>query len=185
MNIRETAQEYKRYTCEEIESWETDERFELIDGVIHMMSPPTRTHQKISGEIFNQLYNFLKGKTCEVYSAPFAVYLGDNDTRVEPDIIVVCDKSKLTDKGCKGAPDLVIEILSPTTSKHDRITKFNKYMAALVREYWIVDPADKAISVYVLENNKYFAYAYGDADVITVSVLRGCQINTADVFNDS
>jgi len=182
VKVSEIIQKYKLYTCDEIESWDTDERFELIDGVIYMMSSPMRIHQKISGELFVQLYNFLKGKTCEVYSAPFAVYLSGNDTRVEPDIVVVCDKSKLIDKGCKGAPDLVIEILSPSTAKHDRITKFNKYLQTGVREYWIVDPDSQTISVHTLESGKYVVSAYSDDDKIPVNVLEGCEIKAREVF---
>ena len=110
------------------------DRIELIDGYPVMMAPPTGAHQKISGELFGQLRDYLKGKKCEVYHAPFAVRPferdgerpEDVDTLVELDISVICDPSKLDDTGCKGAPDLVMEILSPSTKRHDRFTKFNR-----------------------------------------------------------
>jgi len=184
MDIKEAMSEYKLRTCNEIESWDTDERFELIDGVIYLMSPPNRAHQKICGELYRQLANFLFGKKCEVYIAPFAVYLSGNDTRVEPDIVVVCDKSKLTNKGCEGTPDLVIEVLSPSTSRYDKINKYNKYLEAGVREYRIVDIEYKIISVYNLENGKYTCDVYSDENTIPVSVLDGCQIIAKDVFSE-
>ena len=182
MKVKEAVLEYRRYTCAEIESWDTDERFELIDGVIYVMASPSRAHQKISGSLFYQLYNFLKGKTCEVYSAPFAVYLDKNDTLVQPDIVVVCDKSKLTDSGCDGAPDLIVEILSPSTSRHDKVTKLNRYLQAGVREYWIVDTEAKTVMVHILENEKYIAHAYDHTSTIPVNVLEGCEIIAGDVF---
>ena len=136
------------YTFADCLTWGENERIEIINGEAVMMAPPSRTHQKISGELFRQIANFLEGKKCEVYAAPFAVRLfekdGDTpedvDTIVEPDISVVCDHNKLDKHGCKGAPDLVMEILSPSTMRHDRFTKFNLYQRAGVREYWIVDP---------------------------------------------
>ena len=123
------------YTFADCLTWGESERIEIINGEAVMMAPPSRTHQEVSGALFAQLYTFLEGKKCRVYSAPFAVRLfekdGDNpedvDTMVEPDISVVCDSSKLDDAGCKGAPDLVMEILSPSTMRHDRFTKFNLY----------------------------------------------------------
>jgi Uma2 family endonuclease len=173
------------YTCEEIDSWDDDNRYELIDGELYMMAPPTRIHQKISGELFRQLSNFLLGKPCEVYPAPFGVKLNKNNkTRVEPDITVVCDKKKLDDAGCNGAPDLIIEILSPSNHRHDRMTKFNKYLQAGVREYWIVDPKEKIVTVNILEKGKYYNKNYDNIDTIPVSVLEGCEIDLKGVFLD-
>ena len=135
--------EKERYTLADALTWDEQDRIELIDGYPVMMTSPTRAHQKISGELFGQLRDYLKGKKCEVYHAPFAVRPferagvrpEDVDTLVEPDISVVCDLSKLDDTGCKGAPDLVMEILLPSTKRHDRFTKFNLYQRAGVREY--------------------------------------------------
>lgn len=181
----------KRYTLADILDWDACGQIELIDGIPVMMAPPTRIHQKVSGELFGQIREYLKGKECEVYAAPFAVRLfeqeGDSpkdvDNMVEPDISVICDTSKLDNIGCKGAPDLVIEILSPSTRRHDRITKFNLYRRAGVREYWIVDPSDQSVQSFLLENNAYIArdFAVND-EKIKVNVLQDCVIDLAPVF---
>ena len=150
----------KYYTLADVLCWDDRERWELIDGVPLMMAPPARIHQKIVSEINRQLGNYLKGKKCEVYPAPFAVRLFEEngdlpervDTLVEPDISVICDPSKLDDIGCKGAPDLVIEVISPSSRRHDRVTKFNLYQRAGVQEYWIIDPSVKESLYYVLED---------------------------------
>ena len=180
-----------RYTFADCLTWGESENIEIINGEAVMMSPPSRTHQEVSGALFAQLYTFLEGKKCRVYSAPFAVRPfeqdGDRpedvDTMVEPDISVVCDSYKLDDAGCKGAPDLVMEILSPSTMRHDRFTKFNLYQRAGVREYWIVDPSSKSVQVFVLEDGNYKAQDFGTVgDVIKVNVLDGCFIELSKVF---
>ncbi len=185
--------EQERYTFADVLTWEENDRIELIDGEAYMMAPPSRAHQKISGELFGQLRDYLKGKTCEVYHAPFAVrpferdgeYPEDVDTLVEPDISVVCDPSKLDDIGCKGAPDLVMEILSPSTTRHDRFTKFNLYQRAGVREYWIVDPRDKTVQVFVLEEGRYATKDFGTTgDTVRVNVLEDCTIDLSLVFSE-
>ena len=181
----------KRYTLADVLTWEGEERVELIDGVPVMMAPPVRIHQEISGELFAQLHAYLKGKKCRIYAAPFAVRLferqgdclEDVGTMVEPDIAVVCDPSKLDDIGCKGAPDLVIEILSPSTRRHDKVTKFNLYRLAGVREYWMVDPVEKAIQSFVLENGVYVAQDLKIAgERMNVHILEGCVIDLSEVF---
>ena len=181
------------YTFADCLTWGENERIEIINGEAVMMAPPSRTHQETSGALFSQLYTFLEGKKCRVYSAPFAVRLfernGDRpedvDTMVEPDISVVCDSSKLDDAGCKGAPDLIMEILSPSTMRHDRFTKFNLYQRAGVREYWIVDPSSKSVQVFVLEDGNYKAQDFGTVgDIIKVNVLDGCFIELSKVFSD-
>ena len=176
----------KHYTYADYASWDDDTRYELIDGVAYMMSPaPGRRHQGISGELHRQIKNFLRGKTCKVYDAPFDVRLnaaGDDDTVIQPDIVVVCDQSKLDDKGCNGAPDLVVEILSPSTSGKDRVLKFNKYLQAGVREYWIVDPDNNTVSAHLLKDGQYVTSAYAETDAVPVHVLEGCTISLTDVF---
>ena len=140
--------EKERYTFADCLTWGEDERIEIVDGEAVMMAPPTTAHQLISGEMFRQLANYLEGKKCRAIPAPFAVRLfekdGDSpedvDTMVEPDISIVCDSSKLDKHGCKGAPDMVVEILSPSTQRHDRLVKLGLYQRAGVREYWIVSP---------------------------------------------
>ena len=184
--------EKERYTFADMQTWDDGERTELIDGEVFLMAPaPAREHQKVSGELFAQLHACLRGKRCEVYAAPFDVRLfeknGDSpedvDTVVEPDISVVCDPSKLDDIGCKGAPDLVMEILSPSTTRRDKFTKFNLYQRAGVRECWIVDPSDKSVQVFVLEDGRYTAKDFGAAgDTVRVNVLKDCVIDLSEVF---
>lgn len=183
----------KRYTLSDALTWDESERIELIYGEPVMMAPPVRRHQEALMELSSQLHAYLKGKKCKVYPAPFAVrlferngdYPEDVDTMVEPDISVVCDASKLDDIGCKGAPDLVMEILSPTTQRHDRVTKFNLYQQAGVREYWIVDPVGQSVQVFVLDGEHYAAKDFGTAkDTIKVNVLEDCAIDLSQVFSE-
>jgi len=184
--------EKARYTFADCLAWDEHEQVEIIDGEPILMAPPVVRHQRISGALFAQLYNYLEGKTCEVFSAPFAVRLfeedgdapEDVDTVVEPDLSVICDPGKLDDYGCKGAPDLVMEILSPSTQRHDRITKFNLYQRAGVREYWIVDPMSQTVQVF-LRNGVGFLCpyeAYGIDDAAKVNVLDECVIDLQKVF---
>jgi Uma2 family endonuclease len=138
-------------------------------------------------ELAAQLYTFSKGKTCEVYPAPFGVRLfpredNSDNTFFEPDITVVCDPSKLDDQGCKGAPDMVVEILSPSTARHDFLYKFNAYRRAGVREYWIVNPDEKILQVYILDGDDYKVFGYGADATVPVTVLPDCRIDLAAVF---
>ena len=182
----QVLQKEEYYTYADYAAWDDDARWELIDGAPHMMSPAPRTkHQRLIGEIFRQFSNFLIGKTCEAFVAPFDVRLNADtydDTVVQPDISIVCDKSKIDKKGCRGAPDMIVEILSPSSLGYDRVLKFNKYLQAGVREYWIVDPEGKTVSVHILENGKYVATAYGETDSVPVHVLEGCEIDMGIVF---
>ncbi len=158
------------------------------------MAAPSKIHQKISGELFRQLANYLEGKKCEACSAPFGVRLfeqagdvpEDVDTVVEPDISVVCDRSRLDQYGCKGAPDLIIEILSPSSLRHDRLVKLNLYQRAGVREYWIVDPKNRSVMVFLPDRSGSFRLRedYGREDVAKVSVLDGCFIELSKVFSE-
>ena len=179
------------YTFADVLSWDEDERIEIVSGKVFMMATPSRIHQKITGELFRQLANFLEGKQCEVYAAPFGVRLfeqdGDSaenvDTVVEPDITVVCDPGKLDAQGCKGAPSMIIEILSPSTQRHDRLTKLNLYQRAGVGEYWIVNPEDRTVQVMLLENGIYRVTDVRTArDVIKVNSLEGCYLELEKVF---
>jgi len=189
MEVREAAE---KYNYNDYASWDDGKRYELIDGTIYLMSPaPSEKHQEVSGELYRQLANFLKGKPCKVFSAPFDVCLrgkGDyEDTIVQPDILVVCDKSKLDGKRCNGAPDMIIEVLSPSSVIHDTHIKLNKYLEAGVREYWIADPENKTITVHVLRNNEYVVNIFGIEDdkrnkTISVYVLDGCVMDIKEVF---
>lgn len=153
------------YTVDDIYALPNGERAELIEGQIYYMAPPSRTHQKIAGKLYNCISNYIDSNngSCEPYMAPFAVFLNkDNRNYVEPDISVICDKSKLTDKGCNGAPDWIIEIVSPSSRRMDYYTKLFKYTTAGVREYWIVDPEKNRISVYNLEHEEMNEYSFSD-----------------------
>ena len=183
-----------RYTFADVLLWDGDEHIEIINGEAFMMATPSRIHQKITGELFRQLANFLEGKQCKVYSAPFGVRLfeqdGDRpedvDTVVEPDISVVCDRSRLDEHGCKGAPDLVIEVLSPSTQRHDQLVKLNLYQRAGVREYWIVDPENKTVRVMIQAGDGTLRTheIYRQEDVAKVNALDGCFIELSKVFSE-
>lgn len=181
----------ERYTFADCLTWGENERIEIINGEAVMMAPPSSRHQEICFEIGRQLGNFLEGKRCKVYPAPFGVRLfeerGDRpedvDTMVEPDISVVCDKGKIDQHGCKGAPDLVIEVLSPSSRRHDRFVKLGLYQRAGVREYWLVNPEEATVQVMVLTNDYLLPVAdYGRDDVAKVNVLDGCFIDLGKVF---
>ena len=186
--------EKESFTLADYLEWdEEDGRYELIDGEAYLMAPPTPLHQKTSGEIFRQLANFLEGKKCEVYAAPFGVRLfereGDSpedvDTLVEPDITVVCDKSKLDESGCRGAPELVMEVLSPSSRKHDRLVKLNLYQRAGVKEYWIVNPGEQTVEVLLLEAGRLVPHGfYEKNDIAKVNVLEGCFLELSKVFGE-
>jgi Uma2 family endonuclease len=146
--------------------------------MLEPLTPPLRTLK---------IRNFLEGKPCKVYPAPFRVRLfpkkdRSDNTVVEPDIVMVCNPEKLNDRGCNGSSDLVIEILSPSTIRHDRLVKFRKYQLAGVREYWIVDPDSKTVEIFILENGRYITVRYEDCETAPVTVLPGCQIDLKAVF---
>ena len=153
------------YTTDFIYNLPDGERAELIDGQIYYMAPPTFTHQKLIFELSLAIGNYIKSKKgiCEVIPAPFAVFLNEDDKNyVEPDISVICDKSKLTDKGCTGAPDWIIEIVSPSSKRIDYFIKLFKYRTADVREYWIVDPQRKSVTIYNFEMETMEIYNFTD-----------------------
>lgn len=155
----------KSYTIDDIYNLPDGQRAELIDGQILMMAPPTRKHQDVSGELFGVIRNYIKGRKgdCKVYSAPFAVFLNkDNKTYVEPDISVICDKNKLTEKGCDGAPDWIIEVVSPGSQRRDYMIKLFKYRTSGVREYWVVDPMKSRVIVYDFEHDDMAEYGFSD-----------------------
>ena len=179
----QSAVKEKYYTVDEWLSWDEDVRCELYEGMLIMHAQPTQRHQGILSELHGQLWQFLKGKSCKVYPAPFGVRLSEKeDTAFEPDIVVVCDKSKLDGKICTGPPDLVIEIISPSTERMDRMFKYQKYQESGVREYWIVDPVLNYLQVGVLEGGVYKTTVYDADEVAPVAVLEGCNIILSDVF---
>ena len=177
----------RRYTYTDYYSWDDGKRWELIDGIAYDMAPaPSQEHQTVSGELFVQFHNFLKReKTCKVFYAPFDVRLdpdGKDDTVVQPDILVVCDDAKLDGRSCNGAPDMVIEILSPSSTRHDRVRKLEVYQRYGVQEYWIVDPVSKSVQVHILENGHYGTKVYAETEEVDVHTLDGCSIRLSDVF---
>lgn len=172
----------RKYTYDDYRGWDDGQRYELIDGEAYMMSPaPSRAHQWVSVSLVSQLYSYLKGKSCEVYSAPFDVRLDDN-TVVQPDISVICDPGKLDERGCNGAPDMIVEILSPSSASHDQVVKFGKYRQAGVREYWMVNLEARTVQVYLLRDGEYISRGYDEVAVVPVEVLEDCQIDLAEVF---
>jgi Uma2 family endonuclease len=182
-----SVQTPERYTYTDILAWPEDERWELFDGEAHRMASPTTAHQVILGELFVQLHSFLKGKPCKVYPAPFGVRLfpqpdHSDNTFLEPDIVVVCDSAKIDERGCNGAPDLVIEILSPSSVSRDFIYKLNKYHDAGVREYWIVDPENKLVGAYHFEKTGFKPFDFAKGSKAPVSILPGCEIDLKAVF---
>ncbi|WP_145860547.1 Uma2 family endonuclease [Pedobacter suwonensis] len=175
-------------------NWLFPERVELIAGKIFKMSPaPSRAHQEVAGRIFLKIGNFLEGKQCKIYSAPFDVRFPKESkadknvyTVLQPDICVICDKSKLDARGCIGAPDLVVEILSPGNTKTELLHKYRIYEEFGVKEYWVVSHGDQSILIYTLnemgkfEPSKIFALS----EKITSTVLPGFELALNDVFED-
>ncbi len=162
MNI---VREEKTYTIDDVYTLPEGQRAELIDGQIYDMAPPSRLHQRLLNFINTEINLYIRNNNgnCEVYPAPFAVFLNeDNINYVEPDISVICDQSKLTDKGCNGAPDWIIEIVSPSSKRMDYLIKLFKYRNADVKEYWIVDPEKNRITAYNFVHDTIEEYAFGD-----------------------
>jgi Uma2 family endonuclease len=156
MNTAE--QLHQKYSYADYAQWPEDERWELIDGVAYAMTAPQRLHQDIVSELCRQVGNYLYGKSCKFYVAPFDVRLPRQDeadakveTVVQPDLSVICDPSKLDKQGCRGAPDWIIEVLSPSTALKDMDSKRSLYQRHGVQEYWIIHPEDRWILVYTLD----------------------------------
>ncbi len=179
------------YTYGDYLNWTDEIRCELIEGVIYDMTAPSRRHQQISMELATQIAVFLRGKTCQVYAAPFDVRLpeedeDDNDviTVVQPDIVIVCDLKKLDKRGCRGAPDFIVEILSPSTAAKDQIQKTALYEKHGVREYWMIHPSDKLIFVRLLgTNGKYGIPAIHEGKGrLSVAVIPELEIDLDMVF---
>lgn len=182
------------YTYADYLEWDDGERWELIHGVAYNMSPaPSRKHQEISQALSRKIGNYLDGKPCKVYVAPFEVRLplGDHDDNrtdnvVQPDIVVVCDKAKLDDRGCIGAPDFIIEILSPSTAKMDMVVKLNLYEKAGVKEYWLVHPTDHTVTVFKLgEDGKYGRYeVYEQSEQLSVDIFSDLVLDLREIFTE-
>ena len=182
----------EHFTYGDYRNWPDNERWELIDGVAYDMSPaPGFRHQMVSSELVAQLVTHLRNSSCRVLAAPFDIRLprghetdDEIDTVVQPDIVVVCDRKKLDDKGCKGAPDLVIEILSPSTSSKDLHEKFRLYERVGVKEYWIVHPLDRTVIVFRRDGESFGCPAmYAAEDRIEVALLGELVVDLKMVFD--
>ena len=174
----------KLHTTEDIYALPEGQRAELIDGQMYMMAPPNYLHQKIVGELHTAINNFIKSRngSCETIIAPFAVFLtADNINYVEPDISVICDKNKLTDDGCNGAPDWVIEVVSSSTRSRDYGIKLFKYRNSGVREYWIINPMTRIVNVFDFEHDKGTSQYTFDEE-IPVCIYDGITIRIASLL---
>ena len=161
-------QRQKIYTIDDIYSLPNGQRAELIGGQIYYMAPPSRAHQRITLELSTIINNHIKknGGSCELNIAPFAVFLNEDDKNyVEPDISVICDKNKLDEYGCNGAPDWIIEIVSPSTERMDYGIKLFKYRSAGVREYWIINPVNRTVNIYDFQSNEKTGQYSFDNDI--------------------
>lgn len=181
----------EHFTYADLVNWNEQERWELINGVPYLLASPSLKHQMIIGAIYRQISAYLDGKTCVPILSPFDVRLfetdgcndNDIDTVVVPDLSIVCDRSKLDNRGCKGAPDMVVEVLSPSTQRQDRMVKLNLYQKAGVREYWIVDPENKTVQVFQLIDGVFHVTEfYGVSDRAKVNVLEKCFVDLSSVF---
>ena len=174
----------EKYTYGNYLNWPLDERWELIEGIpYNMAAAPSTQHQRISWELTRQISNFLRGKECQGFSAPFDVCMPEGNeaekdisTVVQPDIVVVCDTAKLVDRGCRGAPDFIIEITSPSTAQKDNIDKVALYEKHGVKEYWIIQPTDALVTIRLLEKDKKYGNPLiykgkGNREVVTLPGL--------------
>jgi Uma2 family endonuclease len=181
-----------RFTYREYAQWPPDERWELIDGVAYAMTAPNKAHQRVLRELTLEIGNQLRGKKCELFVAPFDVRLSDESdqdaddayTVVQPDLMVVCDPDKTDEKGGRAAPEFVIEILSPSTARHDRTRKAELYERHGVREYWIVDPASRCVEVRLLGPEGKWAQAqrYAESEAIPSAAVPGLSVDLGAVF---
>jgi Uma2 family endonuclease len=187
------AEKNRKFTYQDYLEWGDNERWEIIDGEAYNMTPaPSRAHQEILGALFNTFYNYLADNSCKVYVAPFDVRLPENQNEldvinvVQPDLTVVCDPSKLDEKGCDGSPDLIVEIISPSTAAHDYIRKLALYERCQVPEYWIVHPVDKTVMVFLLMENREYGKPriYAGEDQIPVNLFPDLMVNLKKVFKD-
>jgi Uma2 family endonuclease len=181
----------KKVTYAEYLTWPDEPRYEIINGIPYMQAAPSRQHHRIVTQLTGELYTFLKGKTCEVYTAPFDVRLSASEDDeeyhvVHPDITVVCDKRKLDDKGCKGAPDLIVEVLSPSTWQRDRIEKLNQYQKHGVKEYLLIYPNEKILEQYVLAENGLYGtpYIYKEDDIFHSHIFPEFELPLSNILSN-
>ncbi len=191
--IQEPSSEYGTYSYADYLTWQLDEMVEVIKGrLFKMNAAPKRVNQKVSGKVFNKFFTHLEGKKCEVYEAPFDVRLPvksrkneDIFTVVQPDICVICDKSKLDDAGCIGAPDLIVEILSPGNNRKELKDKYEVYEESGVQEYWIIHPHEQTLLIYTLTDGKYVpSRLFTSGDIVSSECIDGFVLDLTYVFAD-
>lgn len=183
--------EYKKYTYSDYLTWPDYERWEIYEGVPSLQSAPTWQHQAIARELLTQFNVFLKGNSCQVFAAPFDLRLPEGNQKdeettfvVQPDLLVICDKKGLRGTGYYGTPALIIEISSPATARNDKVVKFNRYEKSGVREYWIVEPEGKFISIFTLQENGCFGRpeVYTEESKVRVTVFPELVVDLGLVF---
>jgi Uma2 family endonuclease len=182
------ARKIEYHTIEDIYNLPEGVRAELIDGQIYYMASPTTRHQDISMALSNQIFNHIKAKDrpCKVFAAPFAVFLfNDDETYLEPDITVICNRDKLGENGCHGAPDLVVEIISPSSASHDSIRKYALYKQAGVREFWLVDPHNNIVTVCDFTGDNCEPTRYNFTDPIKVGIFPDLTVDLGEFSQNS
>lgn len=189
--MRASREKKNEYSYGDYLLWPDNRRYEIIEGTVYDMTPaPTPEHQRLLGKLHLKIAGFLKGKECEVFVAPLDVLLPEADeadekvkTVVQPDLLVVCDPTKITPRGCRGAPDWIIEVLSPSTASKDQILKRRIYEKAGVREYWVIHPTDRTIMIYRLHRAKLaFVDTYDDQAELKAACLPGLIVAAAEIF---
>ena len=185
----EALQKENTYIYADYKDWELKEgeRYELIHGEAFAMSAPDAYHQAISGELFRQLANYLAGKSCKAYSAPYDVRLffaGDDydSTVVQPDISIICGREKRGPEGCRGAPDMVVEVLSPSNTAEEMGRKFRLYREAGVKEYWVVSPKDKILDTHLFDGSIFHFNSYAASGKADVGIFPGFAVDLEPVF---
>lgn len=187
------ARNIERYSYQDLLDMDDENRYEIIDGELYLMSSPSVIHQMLVGEIYFQIRSYLQGKKCKVFVSPLDVrFSKEKDFKkiwdvVEPDIMVVCDQDKIDEKGIAGAPDVLIEVLSPSTRRRDKLQKFNLYQQKGVKEYWWVDPEEMVVYPYVLNKEGIYTLAkiYALEEPIKIQQLKNCTINLKDFIEEN
>ena len=179
--------ENSRYTYADYIKWEGSDRYQLINGEVFMMASPSVVHQAIVREMLLRFGNWLQDKPCQVFAAPLDVRLfpkedKSDNTVVQPDILIVCDNEKIGKNSVNGSPDLVIEIVSPSNTHSELFYKFQYYLEAKVKEYWVIDPEGKKVQVHIYNDGRYISNIYKENAVIPVTVLPGLEITLTDLW---
>jgi Uma2 family endonuclease len=191
MMVCEASSEYRVqrvYTYDEVQSWFTEtKRFEMIDGAPYAMAGASPRHQEIKDKLSRRFGNYLEGKSCRAFTETEVRFDVDkNDTFFIPDLLILCDRNKLGPRGVNGAPELIVEILSPSTSRHDRFVKRHKYQQAGVKEYWMIDPENELLEVALLSKDGiYRSITYGEDVLVEVNILESFEIDLSELFADS